>query len=306
MYFLTEEERKQLNKGYLPRSRQMEIAEELRGWNWHQPPLAPVYDLKLALHEVANSYCTSNRDLYLKRIDKIKTKPNLAMIRGKVFHEILVRVLVRAKRLIYEKGVDHFQEILRKLSTPLDLNFLTVYRSQLTEEEFSELQKRASIIANFENARVAARIQEILVKQPHIQEDSLATLAIPVVVEQKLDGTFFGLSASLSADAFTFSEPMVLDLKFGEPKKFHRLSTTGYALVMEAIHEYPINLGCIVYAEFKGDRLIVKKDIHIIDDELRQWFIEERDQKMRMIYEEIDPGLGNCYDSCPYILQCRG
>jgi CRISPR-associated protein Csa1 len=99
---------------------------------------------------------------------------------------------------------------------------------------------------------------------------------------------------------------MVLDLKFGEPKKFHRLSTTGYALVMEAIHEYPINLGCIVYAEFKGDRLIVKKDIHIIDDELRQWFIEERDQKMRMIYEEIDPGLGNCYDSCPYILQCRG
>ena len=99
---------------------------------------------------------------------------------------------------------------------------------------------------------MAARIQEILVKQPHIQEDSLATLAIPVVVEQKLDGTFFGLSASLSADAFTFSEPMVLDLKFGEPKKFHRLSTTGYALVMEAIHEYPINLGCIVYAEFKG------------------------------------------------------
>lgn len=31
MYFLTDEERKQLSKGYLPRSRQMEIAEELRG-----------------------------------------------------------------------------------------------------------------------------------------------------------------------------------------------------------------------------------------------------------------------------------
>jgi len=228
------------------------------------------------------------------------------MIRGKVFHEILVRVLVRAKRLIYEKGVGNFQEILRKLNTPLDLSFLSEYRSQLTEEEFAELQKKAFTIATFENARVAARIQEILVKQPYIEEDSLVSLAIPVVVEQKLDGTFFGLSANLSADAFTISEPMVLDLKFGEPKKFHRLSTTGYALVMEAIHEFPINLGCIVYAEFKGDRLIVKKDIHIIDDELRQWFIEERDQKMRMIYEEIDPGLGKCYDSCPYILQCGG
>ena len=61
-----------------------------------------------------------------------------------------------------------------------------------------------------------------------------------------------------------------------------------------------------LYAEFKGDRLVVKKDIHIIDDELRQWFVEERDDKMRMLYEEIDPGLAECYDYCPYILHCRG
>jgi CRISPR-associated protein Cas4 len=92
----------------------------------------------------------------------------------------------------------------------------------------------------------------------------------------------------------------------GEPQKFHRLTTTGYALVMEALHEYPVNLGCLVYVEFKGDRMVVKKDIHIIDDELRQWFIEERDAKMRMIYEEIDPGLGNCSQNCPYTLNCRG
>jgi len=306
MYFLTDEERKQLLKNLLPRSRQMETAEELRGWNWHQPSLAPIYDIKLALYEVANSYCKTDRDLYLRRVDKIKAKPNLAMVRGKVFHEILVRVLVRAKRLIYEKGVGNFQEIIKKLNTPLDLSFLSEFQSWLKEDEFVELQRKSAIIATFENARVSARIQEILIKQPYIAEDSLAALAIPVVVEQKLDGTFFGLSANLSADAFTFSEPMVLDLKFGERKKFHRLTTTGYALVMEAIYEFPINLGCLVYVEFKGDRLVVKKDIHIIDDELRQWFIEERDEKMRMIYEEIDPGLGECNDYCPYILQCRG
>ncbi|MEG3070467.1 MAG: type I-A CRISPR-associated protein Cas4/Csa1 [Peptococcaceae bacterium] len=306
MYFLTDEERKQLSKGYLPRSRQMEIAEELRGWNWHQPPLAPVYDQRLALYEVANSYCSTNRDLYLRRIDGIKTRPNAAMIRGKIFHDILVRVLVRAKRLIYEKGVGNFQEILKQLNAPLSLGFLSEYQDQLQEAEFSELKKKAVTLAAFENARVAARVQEILVKQPYIAEDSLAALAIPVVVEQKLDGTFFGLSANLSADAYTFSEPMVLDLKFGRPQKFHQLTTTGYALVMEAIYEYPINLGCLVYAEFKGDRLVVKKDIHVIDEELRQWFIEERDEKMRMVYEEMDPGFGQCYDSCPYNLQCHG
>ena len=45
-------------------------------------PLAPVCDLKLALYEVANSYCSSSRDLYLRRIDRIKTKPNPAMVRA--------------------------------------------------------------------------------------------------------------------------------------------------------------------------------------------------------------------------------
>ena len=284
----------------------MNIAEELRGWNWHQPPLAPVYDLRLALYEIANSYCPTNRDLYLRRIDRIRSKPNAAMIRGKVFHEVLVRALVRVKRLIYEKGVGNYLEILCELNKPLNMDFISEYRNQMQEEEYAELLKKAEALAAFENARVTARIQEYLVKQPYIEEDSLATLAVPVVVEQKLDGTFIGLSANLSADAFTFSEPMILDLKFGEPKKFHRLATTGYALVMEAIYEFPINIGCIVYGEFKNGRLGVKKDIHIIDDELRQWFIEERDEKMRMIYEEIDPGIGKCYDSCPNILHCRG
>ncbi|MDK2821333.1 MAG: CRISPR-associated protein Csa1 [Clostridia bacterium] len=100
----------------------------------------------------------------------------------------------------------------------------------------------------------------------NIGEDSLAALAVPVILEQKLEGLFLGLSSNLSADAFTFSEPMVLDLKFGEVKDLHRLTTTGYALVMETLYEFSINLGCIVYGEFKNGRLVIKKDIHIIDD----------------------------------------
>ncbi|MFZ5754561.1 MAG: CRISPR-associated protein Cas4, partial [Bacillota bacterium] len=84
MYFLTDEERKQLLKSYLPKSRQMDISDELRGWNWNQPPLEPIYDIKLALYEIANSYCPTNRDLFLRRIDGVKARPNAAMLRGKL------------------------------------------------------------------------------------------------------------------------------------------------------------------------------------------------------------------------------
>lgn len=305
MYFLTEEERKQLLKGYLPKSREAGVAEELRGWNWHQPPLQPVYDQSLALYEVANSYCPINRDLFLRRVQKIKTRPNLAMLKGIIFHAAMVDIIVSAKRLIYQTGVVDYRDIFRGLNElkPFSVEF---YEKDMSEKDAADIQKKVDIISDFEKSRIVARIQEILIKQPYIGEDSLVNLAVPVVVEQKLDGSFLGLSQNLSADAFVFSEPMILDLKFGEPRKFHRLTTTGYALVMEAIYEFPVNLGCLVFAEFRENRLILKKDIHIIDDELRQWFIEERDDKSRMVYEEIDPGLaGDCYRTCPYFGVCR-
>lgn len=306
VYFLTDEERKQVVKGFLPKSRELGVAEELRGWNWHLPPLAPVYDQRLGVYEIAGKYCDSGRDVYLRKIDGIKVRPNKEMISGSVFHEALVGILVRAKRLIYTHGVADYQAILKGLREPIELDW-TKCKNILSSGEVKDLKRKIEIICEFEAARIGSRIQEILIKQPYIGEDSLVALAIPVVVEQKLDGSFLGLSRNLSADAFTFSEPMVLDLKFGARKDFHRLSTTGYALVMEAIYEFPINLGCIVYVEFKDDRLVMTKDIHIIDDELRQWFIEERDEKMRMIYEEIDPGMANkCPENCPHLTVCCG
>lgn len=304
MYFLNDEEKKQLIKNYLPKSRQMDIAEELRGWNWNQPPLSPVYELRLALYEVANSYCPTGRDLYLRRVDGIKPKPNLAMVRGKVLHDVLVQVLVRAKRIIYNNNLEDVKGLLRDLAESPEPNLEKP--GHISQEDWQDIKTKADTIARFEVSRIVARLQDALVRQPYVGTDSLAALVLPVVVEQKLDGSFLGLSANLSTDAFTFSEPMILDLKFGEPQKFHRLTTTGYALVMEALHEYPVNLGCLVYVDFKGDRMIIKKDMHIIDDELRQWFIEERDEKMRMIYEEIDPGTGDCHRNCPYIPTCKG
>lgn len=306
MYFLTDEERKHLLKGLLPRSRDQGVVDELRGWNWSQPPLLPVYDLPLAVYEVAGAYCPTYRDLYLRRVKKVRPKSSAPMVRGSALHAALVHVLVAAKRFIYTYGVEKYQQIFSALQELAPLS-VESYARDLTPMEAEDLRHKTGIIHEFERARIVARVQEILTKHPYIGEDSLANLALPVVAEQKLDGSFLGLSANLSTDAFTFCEPMILDLKFGEPRKFHRLQTTGYALVMEAIYEFPVNLGCLVYAEFRGDRLIIKKDLHVIDDELRQWFIEARDDKARLVYEEIDPGIAeNCSPACYCYQICHG
>jgi len=302
MYFLTDDERKKLLKNYLPKSREQGIAEELRGWNWNQPPLEPVYDLYLPIYQIAGKYCESGRDLYLNRVMKKKSSPNEAMRRGSLFHELVVKLLVYTKKLIYNFNVDA-ENILSelKLFLPRFLESATV-----TEDHAFEIRQQIELVFNYMLSIISSRLHETLARQPYIGEDSLAAQVIPFVLEQRLDGTFLGLSPNLSADAFVFSEPMIMDLKFGNQESFHRLATTGYALVMEAVFEYPINVGCIVYGNFKNGRLNIVKDFHIINDELRQWFIEERDEKMRMIYDEIDPGKADkCYSSCPYYSHCR-
>lgn len=305
MYFLSEDERKHLLRYFLPKARELGVAEELRGWNWHQPPLEPVYDNPLALYEVANAYCSSGRDIFLRRVEKIKGRPNLAMIQGTVLHAVVADVLVNTKRAIYIHGVANYQKIISDIENHPELN-LEPWAAELSPEEEADTKAKVKVVTNFEKTRVLARLQEVLIKQPYIGEDSLTNLTVPVVVEQKLNGMFLGLSAYLSTDAFIFSEPMVLDLKFGEARDFHRLGTTGYSLVMESVYEFPVNLGCIVYAELRGDRLIIKRDVHIISDELRQWFLEARDEKARFVAEGIDPGLAEeCYVECPYYKVCH-
>src|SRR5690554_2099548 len=300
MYFVNEEERLLLYKGIIPQSRAMYIDESLRGWNWQNPPLEPIYDIRLGVFEVANNYCPNNRDLYLRRVLNISATPNFQMIEGAILHEVITLFITQAKRELYSIDMkDIYQDNFLNLSEE-NINKLLDYRDNV------ELKEKIRLLWNYEKQKVIFRLQEVLSRQPYIGIDSLIYQVLPVVVEHKLNGTFLGLSPHLSTDAVNFSEPMIVDIKFGQKKDFHKLSVTGYALVMEAIHSFPVNIGFLVYPVFKGNRILVEKEFVLIDDELRQKFIDIRDEKMRMIYQEDDPGIpDNCYQICPFYKECR-
>lgn len=301
MYFLSEEEKRLLLRSLLPRSRATEVHPDLRGWSWHQAPLAPIYEVRLGAYEIAGKYCPTGRDVYLRRVEQRVMTPSVPMIEGSVLHKVVTSIILSAKRIIYNEGPASLAG-LATLQAP-DLSWTA--DQPLAPERRAILEEKVGLVWEFEYRRLVARVQEVLAKQPHVGPDSLVALALPVTVEQRLDGAFLGLSSHLSADAFLFSEPMMLDIKFGGKEDFHRLSTTGYALVMESIYEFPINVGCIVYATFAQGRLLVERDFHLIDDELRQWFIEERDEKTRMVEEEIDPGRPQeCREGCPSAELC--
>jgi CRISPR-associated protein Csa1 len=158
----------------------------------------------------------------------------------------------------------------------------------------------------YEARRIVERVQDMLARQPHAGPDALVALALPVSLEVKLNGTYLGLSAHLSADGVLANEAMVADLKFGPREEFHRLTTTGYALVWESLYGVPVEVGCIVYVNVRRGRVVIERDYHVIGDELRHWFVEERDEKMRLVSEELDPGLpATCPATCPYLRVCR-
>jgi CRISPR-associated protein Csa1 len=297
MYFLTEDERRYLLRRVLPEARKIQVHPTLRGWHWAEldAPARPTYSAALGVWEIAEQYCETARDVYARRVLGHIPRPHREMHEGAALHAFAAAWVTAAKRLLYSTA-----PALSMASLP---QLLTDAALPLPSEP--DVAAKAETIRQFETYRLLAAVQDALARQPDIGPDALAATVLPVVVEQRLDGTFLGLSRHLAVDAMLINGPIVMDLKFGPLQEFHRLSTTGYALALESVYETPVDLGCLVYVGFKQNALVIERDFHFVDDELRMRFIEERDRKQRLVEEEIDPGLPvQCYDRCVHLRFC--
>lgn len=314
MYFLSPEEHKYVTRRLLMEARRDEVHPDLRGWNWAQPPLVTSRRLKLGVSDIASLYCNTGRDIYLKKVGQVGFRANEAMVEGLLLHRVISEAFTKAKVILYAEPEITSTEFQKRL---VDIDLVkeaAAWGFRLEEKGdglpplTSAMLEKGKLLWEFEKTRIAYRIDDIRSRYPYCEADAFVFLVMPVVVEQRLDGAFLGLSQNLAVDGYIFSQGMVVDLKFDPlPRDFHRLTTTGYAMVMESLYEFPVDLGCIVYVQFKEGQVRIKRDFHHISDELRQWFIEERDRKMRLIEEEIDPGKPEgCYEICPYRDICLG
>ncbi len=316
VYFLSNEEKRYIFRGLLSRTRSSGISSEYRGWSWDSAPLlSPYDDIFLSLSEVASRYCLSARDIYLRRVEKVKYVPNKRMVRGTILHSVVERVITIAKKLLYSSGIISGSEFSSSMSSMARDEVRDVFNkfrdlirdSGYSDEEAERLFNRSVNLWLYEVNQISAAIDSNLARHPRISLDSLVNLSIPIVVEQRLDGRFLGLSGDLSADALSFA-PVILDLKTGKFREFQKLTTTGYALVLEALYEAPIEVGVLVNLNFDDrDHPIISRKPHIISEALRMEFIEERDKKMEIVANGSDPGIApSCPTDCPYYSYCHG
>ncbi len=311
MYFFSEEERKYLLKRLIPKAREKGIAEELRGWNWHSTELSLPHDILLPVWEISDRYCETGCDVFLRHVQKISPPASEEMIAGRIYHNAMAELYPTAKRLIYTQGMGICTDLAQVLMERLPEAILEA-EEQMASAKGSgdgakEVGENLKKLWTFEVSRIVSAIYAYLGKYRYLSEDSLINHALPFVVEHKLDGQYLGLSSNLSADAINMGGMLICDLKTGSKRDFHRLSATGYALVYESLYEVPINIGSTVYLSFPKNHPTphIDRDFFIISDEVRQWFIEERDEKQDLISYEKDPGKCQAPAGCRFKEYCR-
>jgi len=255
-----------------PKIRQNPVPEELRGWNWNFPPLKPYYDLKLPMWLICSNYCDTGRDVYLSMIEKVKGEENYFIKVGRELHKAVTQAIRKSKNLEFDEKPDF-------------------------EFEVSKLAWNYTIAA-CKSCYLRQRSE-----QPYASEEDVILTSIPFLVEHRMNGELLGCSGLISVDCYDYLHNIVFDLKFSSQGDF-RLYTTGYALVLESLYEIPVDIGCVVYVSKINDTISISKDIHYIDANLRSLWIETRDKKAEIVFNEKKPGIGNCNPNCIFKSYC--
>jgi CRISPR-associated protein Csa1 len=275
MYFLNDIEKKYLMNHLLKISRKVGVSEELRGWSWYKEPLKPYHDTTLPMYSVCSRYCETGRDIYLRHVEKEIGEPTPEMEKGSAIHE----------------AVSSFFYALME-------------GKDLPPLEECDLYTKA--VAEYVETEAKAVIMERKTEQPYATKRDILHTSLPFLIEHKISGKLLGLSDILSIDAFDYLRGIIFDLKTGKKRDFYRLYCTGYAIVFESVYEVPVDIGCTVYTDFRNGSLHILKDLFYISDDIRSWWVEERDTKLELVSTSNDPGTPpKCPETCMYYNICR-
>jgi len=287
------------------------VSDELRGWNWSSDLLSPIIDnLYLSVSEVANRYCETYRDIYLKRVLKKPAPVSFKTVRGWVYHRISSDTLTLVKSYLYNSGFVPGYKLYNDLARRGRRFINRVMRSlnvskYVSDEEFKKLYNDSKTLYKYLILQAASYNDQVLSREAVASIDSLVNKVVPSVVERVIDGSPLGLSKQLRIDMF-LDNNIVIDIKTGDYRDFHKYTLAGYALAVEADLNKPVDYGIITYLHIQGDFVKVRNDFYLIDDTLRREFIELRDHAMDIIHLSRDPGRPTrCPSYCIYYNVCN-
>lgn len=287
------------------------ISEDLRGWNWSNDVLSPpVEGVYLSVSEVANRYCSTYRDLYLKRVLGTPAPYSYKTVRGWIYHWVCKKVVEKAKFKLYLEGLMSgsklYSSILTEIGDVIE-DALKEYgvSKHLDQHHLDRLKKEAEALYSFLALQAASRLDRILSRTSSVDLESVISKMASVDVERIVNGQLLGLSSELKIDMFA-DKRIVVEIKTGDMRDFHKYAVTGYALAVESDLEIPIDYGIVSYIYVRDGYVKIKNKVYFIGDELRREFLEVRDEAFSIINRGMDPGKpSDCPEYCVYYRVCR-
>jgi len=254
------------------------VDEDLRGWNWHKPPVKPRAYLDLAVSEIVYRFCSTKRDLWLRRVGGVKPVLTEVMRRGIAIHEAIHRSAKEVGKAIaigltpwraYEYAVSRWRRVSREIGV-CDRYVEDVYR-----------------LSTFMWASLAAELN-----------------GSTPLTEYMVNGSLLGLSRNLRVDAL-FPGSIVAEFKYGLDREDYEVALAGYAMALESFLEIPVDYGVIVVVNGSDTPRISARPVYI-SNTLRQRFIEARDEAVDIILSEVPPEKPlQCPATCPFKEFCR-
>jgi CRISPR-associated protein Csa1 len=290
VFFLPAQDHKYMLNHLLRLAREVGVSQDLRGWNWWKEPLKPYHPERISMFSVCGKFCPTARDVYLQYVERKAPSMTWELVLGASTHNLI-------------------EHIFTELRAEREPTFEKWWASELEHKGRKEFAKNLEplLLSLWElvTSQAKSALLEAQSGQPYASPSQIIEIALPFLVEHKLDGRLLGLSGTLSVDCYDYLRHIIFDVKVGgAPKDFYRLYPTGYALVFESMYEVPVDIGCSIHIGFIDGKVRITRDLFFINDDLRSWWVEERDKKLEIVATKRDPGKASCPPNCPFAEVC--
>ena len=297
-----------------------EVEDGLRGWGTkalvtgqHLFKLSNKSIRPLSVDNIANQYCPTGRDTY---IQKAKSRPGgrirhgtsgFPRIAGDVGEKFFVNIL-------QAKGIktDSYQK-LQEISDLYTTEFFKKEAKDLgrlkkdSPKDYSVFESGLRSSGRLEFSMM--RLYSVLTKDRTIRPKDI------LFNREYMPNLRIGISSPSKPDFVIPRLKLIGDIKSGERlEKKHLLTCAGYALAFESSEREPIDWGMIYFFKAKNyteyGKQISLPQVYLlpIDEELRKWFLDIRNECYATIMKDKIPDLpsnkGKCR-VCNYRFYCQ-
>ena len=294
------------------------ISEKYRGNKWRSVEPEPHLSQNLPFGPVAYGYCDSGRYLYIKKVlgRSDTTRNAAARIRGRIIHDNMMKFLDKARKQVETASNLKNLDMHKNLNRIKNALLLTIKKQLETDSVdpslISKILDDCKKIFSYESIQISSRIHYFISRNDSITSSALIEHALPLVMNEEIrESQNMGFSEKITPDFRLSKERAIGDMKTyrtNPTDESYKIAMTGYALAYEKQYGEKIDLGfiftCIV--DTNRDTPFFDLDVFVIDDILRQNFIDQRNRMAQIVYEKKEPPLASsCPKSCAYLRYCN-